>query len=58
MTLVILSASPTGVNAYLIAKQHNKHQETIAGIVVVTTVMSIVSIPLWIWALSLVLKVN
>ncbi|MGB2742245.1 MAG: AEC family transporter [Cognaticolwellia sp.] len=52
MTLVILSASPTGVNAYLIAKQQAKHQETIAGIVVVTTLMSIVSIPLWIWALS------
>ncbi|MFT5636485.1 MAG: malonate transporter [Cognaticolwellia sp.] len=52
MTLVILSASPTGVNAYLIAKQHSKHQETIAGIVVVTTLMSIISIPLWIWGLS------
>jgi malonate transporter len=52
MTLVILSASPTGVNAYLIAKQHAKHQETIAGIVVITTLMSIVSIPLWIWGLS------
>ncbi|MFT6919191.1 MAG: malonate transporter [Cognaticolwellia sp.] len=52
MTLVILSASPTGVNAYLIAKQHAKHQETIAGIVVITTLMSIISIPLWIWGLS------
>lgn len=52
MTLVILSASPTGVNAYLIAKQQAKHQETIAGIVVVTTLISIISIPLWIWALS------
>lgn len=52
MTLVILSASPSGVNAYLISKQHNKHQETVAGIVVVTTVISMVSIPLWIWGLS------
>jgi malonate transporter len=52
MTLVILSASPTGVNAYLIAKQHAKHQETIAGIVVITTLISIVSVPLWIWGLS------
>ncbi|TWX72884.1 AEC family transporter [Colwellia sp. C1TZA3] len=51
MTLVILSASPTGVNAYLIAKQHAKHQETIAGIVVISTLISIVSIPLWIWGL-------
>ena len=52
MTLVILSASPTGVNAYLVAKQQAKHQETIAGIVVMTTLMSIVSLPLWIWGLS------
>tara|TARA_R110000737_G_scaffold255344_1_gene264493 strand:+ start:131 stop:1072 length:942 start_codon:yes stop_codon:yes gene_type:complete len=57
-TLVILSASPTGVNAYLVAKQQGKHQETIAGIVVVTTLMSIVSIPLWIWVLTGVLGVN
>ncbi|MGB1262358.1 MAG: AEC family transporter [Cognaticolwellia sp.] len=53
MTLVILSASPTGVNAYLIAKQQAKHQETIAGMVVVTTLLSIVSLPLWLWGLSL-----
>jgi len=52
MTLVILSASPTGVNAYLVAKQQAKHQETIAGTVVVTTLISIVSLPLWLWGLS------
>lgn len=52
MTLVILSASPTGVNAYLVAKQQAKHQETIAGTVVVTTLISIASIPLWLWGLS------
>lgn len=46
-TLVILSASPTGVNSYLIVKQHQKHQQTVAGSVVVSTVISIVSIPVW-----------
>lgn len=51
-TLVILSASPTGVNAYLIAKQQEKHQETVAGVVVVTTLLSIVTLPLWLWLLS------
>ncbi len=55
-TLVILSASPTGVNGYLIAKQHNRHQETLAGTVVVTTLVSILSIPLWIWILPAVLN--
>jgi predicted permease len=46
-TLVILSASPTGVNSYLIAKQQGKHQDTVAGIVVVTTLISILTIPMW-----------
>ena len=55
-TLVILSASPSGVNAYLVAKQHNKHQETTAGIVVVTTLASIISIPLWIWLVPQVIN--
>lgn len=50
-TLVVLGASPTGVNAYLIAKQHIKHQETTAGTVVVTTLISIMSIPLWLFLL-------
>jgi predicted permease len=40
------------VNAYLVAKQQAKHQETIAGTVVVTTLISIVSLPLWLWGLS------
>ena len=52
MTLVILSASPTGVNAYLVAKQQVKHQETIAGTVVTTTLLSIITLPLWLWGLS------
>ena len=51
-TLVILSASPTGVNSYLIAKQQNKHQETVAGIVVVSTMLSMATLPLWLWALT------
>ncbi|KGJ90287.1 AEC family transporter [Thalassotalea sp. ND16A] len=46
-TLVILSASPTGVNAYLIVKQHEKHQQTVAGSIVVSTLISIVTIPVW-----------
>ena len=45
--LVILSACPTGVNAYLIAATHRYHQETVAGTVVISTLMSIITIPLW-----------
>jgi predicted permease len=52
MTLVILSASPTGVNAYLIAKQQLKHQETIAGTVITSTLLSTITLPLWLWGLS------
>jgi len=51
-TLVILSASPTGVNAYLIAKSQGHHQETVAGTVVVTTLVCIITLPLWIWFLN------
>ncbi|MCJ8320032.1 MAG: AEC family transporter [Colwellia sp.] len=50
--LVILSACPTGVNAYLIAKSQGYHQETVAGTVVVTTLACIFTLPLWLWFLS------
>lgn len=50
--LVILSASPTGVNAYLIAKEQQQHQETVAGTVVVSTLLSVVTIPCWLWWLN------
>jgi len=50
--LVILSASPTGVNAYLIAKSQGYHQETVAGTVVVTTLACIFTLPVWLWFLS------
>ena len=45
--LVMLSACPTGVNAYLIAANHQKHQQTVAGSIVVSTLISIVTLPLW-----------
>lgn len=45
--LVILSACPTGVNAYLIALSHQQHQHTVAGTVVVSTLISTITIPLW-----------
>jgi predicted permease len=50
--LVILSASPTGINAYLIAKSQGNHQETVAGTVVVTTLACIFTLPVWLWFLS------
>lgn len=45
--LVMLSACPTGVNAYLIATTHQQHQQTVAGTVVVSTLLSTITIPLW-----------
>ena len=50
--LVILSASPIGVNAYLIAKMQQRHQETLAGAVVVSTMMSVFTIPGWLWLVN------
>ena len=51
--LVILSACPTGVNAYLIAKVQGLHQETVASSVVVSTLASVITIPLWLWWLNI-----
>lgn len=51
LVLVIMSACPTGVNAYLIAKNYENHQETVAGTVVVTTVFSVITIPIWLMLL-------
>ena len=45
--LVILSACPTGVNAYLVAKAQKQQQEVVAGTVVMTTLLSIITLPLW-----------
>jgi hypothetical protein len=45
--LVILSACPTGINAYLFAATHQQHQQTVAGTVVLSTLLSIITIPLW-----------
>lgn len=52
LILVILSASPTGVNAYLIAKQQIQHQETVAGSVILSTIAATITIPFWLWWLS------
>lgn len=45
--LVLLSASPVGVNAYLIASQLKLHQATLAGAVVLSTVLSVFSFTFW-----------
>ncbi len=45
--LVILSACPTGVNAYLVAKAQGQQQEVVAGTVVMTTLASAITLPLW-----------
>ena len=45
--LVMMSACPTGVNAYLVAKIQGKHQDTVASTVVLSTLISVVTIPLW-----------
>ena len=45
--LVLLSACPIGVNAYLIAKNYQQHQETVASSVVVSTILSAITIPIW-----------
>ena len=43
---VILSAMPTGANAYVVAQQYNVHVETASSVVVVSTGMSVITISL------------
>ncbi len=50
--LVILTASPTGVNAYLIAVSEQSGQRDSASIVVVSTLVSVVSLPFWLLILG------
>tara|TARA_B100001059_G_scaffold850_2_gene679 strand:- start:6581 stop:7354 length:774 start_codon:yes stop_codon:yes gene_type:complete len=45
--LILLSASPLGVNAYLIANQIKQHQATLASTVVMSTVLSGISFSIW-----------
>jgi malonate transporter and related proteins len=45
--LVVLSACPTGLNAYLVAKAQKQQQEIVAGTVVMTTLLSVITIPVW-----------
>ena len=45
--LVLLSASPVGVNAYLIATQIKQHEATLAGAVVLSTILSVISFTFW-----------
>ncbi|MEY8216403.1 MAG: AEC family transporter [Colwellia sp.] len=45
--LVVLSACPTASTAYLIAATHQQHQHVVAGTVVLTTLISMITIPLW-----------
>lgn len=51
--LVILSACPTGVNAYLIAQQHQVHRKAVASSVVVSTMGAVFTLPLWLLWLGL-----
>jgi len=43
---IILSAMPTGANAYVVAQQYNVHVDTASSVVVVSTGMSVVTISL------------
>ncbi|AQS36789.1 putative permease [Shewanella psychrophila] len=49
--VVLLSASPLGVNAYLIATQLKVQQSILASTVVLSTVLSVLSFGFWLWIL-------
>ncbi|AIY67653.1 AEC family transporter [Pseudoalteromonas piratica] len=52
MILVVLTACPTGVNAYIVACQQNQGQSVVAGSVVMSTLLSALTIPAWLLLLE------
>jgi len=50
--LVILSACPTGVNAYLVAQNAHTHEQNAAGTVISSTILAIMSMSFWLWWLN------
>jgi malonate transporter and related proteins len=50
--LVLLSACPTGVNAYLIAINLKAQQQTVASTVLLSTLLSVLTIPFWLFLLT------
>ncbi|WP_394147009.1 AEC family transporter [Shewanella atlantica] len=49
--VVLMSASPLGVNAYLVATQLKSQQSTLASTVVLSTILSVFSFSFWLWVL-------
>ncbi|WP_372765805.1 AEC family transporter [Pseudoalteromonas sp.] len=52
LILVVLTACPTGVNAYIVACQQNQGQSVVAGTVVMSTLLSVITIPAWLLILE------
>ncbi len=50
---VLLSASPLGVNAYLIATELKQHESTLASTVVLSTLLSVLTFSFWLTFLGL-----
>ncbi|MGE0745419.1 MAG: AEC family transporter [Rhodospirillales bacterium] len=47
--IVLQAAMPTAVNNYLFAQRYNRRPEEVAGIVMLSTLLSFVSLPLLLW---------
>ncbi|WP_199611407.1 AEC family transporter [Flocculibacter collagenilyticus] len=52
LIVVLLTASPTGINAYLIAAKHQQQQAVSATTVIVSTAICLVSIVFWVELIS------
>lgn len=44
---VVMAAMPTGLNGYIFAARYNRSEKTCASIVLIATVMSVLTIPIW-----------
>ena len=50
--VVLQAAAPTAISALLIAEAAGRHQERTAHLVLWSTLLALLSVPLWWWYLS------
>lgn len=50
---IVLSAMPTGINAYVFATQYNRSVDVAAGTVLIATASSVLSVSFWLYMMSL-----
>ncbi|MEM0943662.1 MAG: AEC family transporter, partial [Pseudomonadota bacterium] len=52
LSAVIIAAMPTGINGYLFAAMYNRAERVAASSVLIATLLSLITIPIWLAVLG------